>query len=413
MERDHSRGAWRGLALVLVLAACNRDSGLEPVTPEPPRSFTIQEMQVATANNTFAFELLRTLHPGEDAQNLFVSPLSASMALGMTLNGARAETETAMRRTLGFGDLSNAQVNEAYRGLIAQLRARDPKVEFRLANSVWHERTFNVEQPFLDAARTHFSAEVRAIDFQDPSAPRTISKWAEDATGGRIKNLIESIDPLEKLFLVNAVYFKAPWTTPFEPHATRDAPFTRLDGSTVQARMMSNDAGYRSFSNADVQAVELLYADSAFSMVLLMPAEGRSLDALIGSLNPQRWDGWMSSFAPGRLQLFMPKFRFDYGVKLNDALKNMGMGIAFDPRQADFSGINRERDDVHITRVQHKTFIDVHELGTEAAAATAVGVGVTSLPPSMRFDRPFLVAIRERSTGTLVFLGRVGDPTVS
>ncbi len=410
---DFHSGRGMAAAVLLALAACGKETTVGPVT-EPPRDLTISEVKVSTANTSFGLGLLRELHRAEAEPNLFISPLSASMALGMTMNGARETTLDAMRRTLGFEGMSEADINAAYAGLIRQLRARDPKVEFRLANSVWHERTFAVEQPFLAAVREHFDAEVRGLDFADPASPGVISRWAEDATGGRIKDLIQSIDPLEVLFLVNAVYFKAPWTTPFNPDLTRPGPFRRTNG-TVQVPMMTEDASFRSFRDAEVEAVDLLYADSAFSMTLLMPVEGKSLDALVASLTPERWARLTDSFQPGRLMLTMPKFRFDYDIKLNDALSALGMGIAFQPFAANFRGINSQRTphDLYISRVQHKTFIDVHELGTEAAAATAVGIGITSLPPSMTFDRPFLFAIRERSSDTLLFLGRIGDPSAT
>jgi serpin B len=318
-----------------------------------------------------------------------------------------------MRSALGFASMPEDTVNEAYRGLIAQLRARDGRVEFALANSIWHERTFAVEQPFLDAAMRHFDAEVRGLDFGSPSSPATISNWAEDATGGRIKDLIRSIDPLEVMFLVNAVYFKAPWSTPFDPRTTSPGPFRRLDGSTASVPMMHVDAMRPWLRDSDIEAVELIYADSAFSMIVVQPAEGRTLDQVVASLTPARWQGWISALEASRLLLTMPKFRFEFGSRLDDALKSMGMGIAFAPNAADFGRITTSRDDLYISRVEHKTFIDVHELGTEAAAATAVGIGVTSLPPSITIDRAFLFAIRERESGTILFIGRVGDPTAA
>jgi len=396
--------------MAAMLLACESPSGPDR---EPPRAFTSAEQQISASNTQFGLALFAHVHRAASEPNMLVSPLSASMALGMTANGAEDETLHAMRTTLGFGTLPEDSVNAAYRGLIAQLLARDAKVEFRLANSIWHERTFPVEQPFLDAARTHFNAEVRGIDFRDAAAPRTISGWAERETGGRIKNLIERIDPLEIMFLVNAVYFKAPWSQPFEPNATRPARFTRLNGTTVDAPMMSGDATRPFVRTAEIEAVELLYGDSAFSMVVIAPAAGRKLDDLVAGLTPARWAGWMQSLEPGRLLLSLPKFRFDFGHKLNDALKAMGMAVAFDATRADFDRITRVRDDLYISRVEHKTFIDVHERGTEAAAATAVGIGVTSLPPSITIDRPFLFAIRERSSGTILFMGRVGDPTAT
>ncbi len=396
-------------ALALIATGCD-GSASGPDDLEPVRAFTQTELQVSAANTRFGLDLLSRVHRSAQEPNVLLSPLSASMALGMTLNGARASTWDAMRSTLGFGGLTEAEINEAYRGLIAQLRARDPKVEFTLANSVWHENTFSVEQPFLQALRTYFDAEVSALDFRSAAAPGIISKWAEDRTGGRIRNLIQSIHPLEVMFLVNAVYFKAPWSAPFETSATAPAAFTRLDGKTVQVPTMTADQTRPFFRDEAVEAVELLYADSAFGMVVLVPGRGRTLDDLIASLSPARWQAWMDRLTPGRLMLRMPKFRFDFSTLLNQPLADMGMAVAFQAFVADFGRITRTRNDLYISRVQQKTFIDVHERGTEAAAATAVGIGVTSLPPSIVVDRPFLFAIRERSSGTLLFAGRVGSP---
>jgi serpin B len=332
------------------------------------------------------------------------------MALGMTTNGARGETHDAMRTTLGFGGMDETAMNEAYAGLLRQLRARDDRVEIAIANSVWHEQTFAVEKPFLDAASEYFDAEVRAIDFRSASAPSTISRWAEDRTGGRIRDLIRSIDQNEIMFLVNAVYFKAPWAEPFEEQATRNGPFRTLDNRTINVPMMTADASRPIYQDDNVTVVELVYAEGAFSMVIVAPAAGRSLSNVMTLLDAQRWNAWMNGLTSSRVLFTMPKFKFDFGTKLNDALISLGMGIAFDDSRADFDRINPNRTDLYISRVEHKTFIDVHERGTEAAAATAVGVGVTSLPASITVDEPFLFAIRVRTAGTLLFIGRVGNP---
>jgi serpin B len=390
--------------------ACANES---PSEAQPGQiNFSVQETQVAGASNNFGLALLQKLRPGADDSNLLVSPLSVSMALGMAMNGARNETLAAMQQTLGFGNLSEADINAAYRGLLKQLENRDPKVEFTIANSVWHERTFNVHAPFLTAAQQHFNAHVAALDFLSPSAPGTINGWVSERTGGRIKDLIQSIDPMEKLFLVNAMYFKAPWTTPFEKALTRNGAFTRADGSTVPVPLMGRDGAFPNFQDESVQVVEMPYADSTFGMVLVAPREGGSLNTVIEGLTAERWSTWTGALQNGRIMLTVPKFQFRYGEILNSALEALGMGIAFVPGRADFMRI-ADRDDLYISRVIHKTFIDVHELGTEAAAATAVGISITSLPPEFRFDRPFLFAIRERSTGTILFLGVVGDPSKS
>jgi serpin B len=212
------------------------------------------------------------------------------------------------------------------------------------------------------------------------------------------------------MFLVNAVYFKAPWAEPFEEQATRNGPFRTLDNRTINVPMMTADASRPIYQDDNVTVVELVYAEGAFSMVIVAPAAGRSLSNVMTLLDAQRWNAWMNGLTSSRVLFTMPKFKFDFGTKLNDALISLGMGIAFDDSRADFDRINPNRTDLYISRVEHKTFIDVHERGTEAAAATAVGVGVTSLPPSITVDEPFLFAIRERTAGTLLFIGRVGNP---
>jgi len=416
MTRTMRLAALAGLVPLLTMACTERPApaetgpGADPGGGETNPSLTAQESKVLAASNAFGLELFRRVSALTDEANVLISPLSVSMALGMTLNGAAGSTFTAMASTLGFGDMPESAINAAYEGLIAKLRARDPKVEFGLANSLWYEQAFPVERSFMDALREHFDARVSALDFSDPGAPRMINDWVADETRGRITDLVDRIDPLDKFFLVNAVYFKGPWATTFNPDATRPDNFTRADGSVVQVPMMMNDAAYPSYEGDGVQAVELIYGDSAYGMVLVAPAPGRSLDEVISRLSPETWARWTSGLEPGRLMLYVPKFRFDFGSPLEQPLQDMGMGIAFDPRRADFSRINPQQDDLHISRVVHKTYIDVHELGTEAAGATAVVVGVTSLPPVMRFDRPFLVAIRERESGMLLFIGRVGDP---
>jgi serpin B len=396
--------------LTVLLAACGNDPS-EPDVREPVRTFTVQETRLADASIGFGLRLYQSVSSSESVPNVLVSPLSASMALGMTMNGAEGTTYDAMRGTLGFGTLAEAEINEAYKGLIAQLLARDAKVTFKLANSIWYERALAVKQPFIDAARAYFNAQITAMDFGDPSAPRTISAWAERETGGRIKELVKQIAPEEVMFLVNTVYFKAPWSHQFDPRSTRNGPFRRADGSTVNVPLMSRDGSYRSVQNSDAIVVELPYGDSAFSMVLLAPPEGGSLAALEQKLTTSWWNATLASLQSGRIILTMPKFKFEFGKKLNDQLEQLGMGIAFDRNRADFdriADVGGER--LYISRVEQKTYIDVDETGTEAAAATSVGIGVTSLPPSLTFDRPFLFAMRERESGALLFIGRVGDP---
>jgi serine protease inhibitor len=407
--RNGGRRLAVGVMTMIAGAACQVDRVQGPPEPVVPVDLTPQQAAVVEASTAFGLALLRDLHPEEATPNLLISPLSASMSLGMAMNGASGETFAAMRGTLGFDSLEQDEINEAYRGLIQALTVADPRVEFNLANSIWYEQTFDVNPDFFQRARDYFDAKVAGLDFSDPASPGVINDWVEAETEGRITELIDAIDPLDRLFLLNAVYFKAPWTSPFEEHATSDRPFRRADGSTVHVPTMLQDAGLRWFADDDVQAVELLYADSAYSMVVVGPGEAGDLDALVDRLTPAVWADWMGRFEASRVMLLMPKFRFDYDVELKDPLTRLGMGIAFDPWASDFSRI-APVDDLHISRVRQKSFIDVHELGTEAAAATSTTASVTSMPPVLHFDRPFLFAIRERSSGTLLFVGRIGEP---
>jgi serine protease inhibitor len=406
-------------AFALMTAAACGEAIVDPpggidIPDEDERPFLATELAATSASNQFGITLFKQVAASESNANVLLSPLSASMALGMTMNGAEGTTYDAMRSTLGFGDMDETAINTAYRGLIPQLHARDNKVEFRLANALWYRQGFQVKQPFLDAAATNFFARVTSLDFSDPTAPKTISKWAEDQTGGRIKDLVEQIDPNDVMFLINAVYFKAPWSSPFDPQSTRSAEFTRANGSRVNVPTMTRDGSYYHVIDNQVKIVELMYADSAFSMVLVAPAGNTSLAAFSSSITPATWSSWMSRLQPGRVMLSMPKFKFDYDITMNSALSALGMGVAFDWQLADFDRIHDQtRDDLHISKVRQKAFIDVHELGTEAAAATSVTISVTSMPPELRFDRPFIFAIRERSSGAILFVGRMGDPSAN
>lgn len=393
------------------LAACDG----APIGPRgelpPPRNLTAHEVAVSNTSTIFGFELLRRVHASAEEANVLLSPLSASMALGMATTGASGETYAEMRAALGFGELSEDEVNAAYRGLVDQLRVADPAVEFRLASSAWLRAGFPFESAFRDAARTYFGADVAELDFADPASPGVINAWVDEVTGGRIREIVDEIDGLDVFFLVNAIYFKAPWTQPFDEYMTVPADFRTLDGRTVQVPTMGKDGAVAHYEGDDVVVVDLPYAGERFSMTVVAPAAGRTLDDVVRDLTPERWAAWTGALQTGRVMLHMPKFRFDFDVELRSALADMGMERAFDPARARFDRITRARDDVYISGVRHATFIDVHELGTEAAAATSVTGSVTSLPPTIRIDRPFLFAIRDRESNTLLFLGRVGDPS--
>ncbi len=397
-------------AMIPALVAC-ADNPVEPERPltKLPRPLTASENAVIHANNGFAFELLREV--AEPGQNVFVSPLSVSMALGMALNGTAGETFEAVRSGLRLPDLAMDQINEGYRGLRDLLFRLDPSVEIGVANSMWMRQGYTFEARFSDAIRTYFDARAQTLDFADPGARQTINGWVKDQTRGRIESIVQEIDPDIILFLLNAVYFEGDWTVRFDPAKTRPLPFF-LEGSTdpVDVPTMSepNGRGATRFTET-VQIAELPYGAEAFSMVILQPRSEGSLADLVNSIDLAQWDAWTNGVAFRKLPVQMPTFKLDYGVLLNTPLVKVGMGPAFNPEAADFSRLTSAIR-TYISQVKHKTFLQVDEEGTVAAAATSVGISVTSVPIGIVVNRPFLLAIRERLSGTILFLGAVYDP---
>ena len=386
---------------------------MEPIV-ELPRQLTTAEREIIRTANRFGFDLFSRVNAAEPGPNVFLSPLSASMALGMLMNGAAGQTWEDMRGTLGFAGLSEAEINASYRGLIDLLLGLDPHVTVRIGNSVWSREDVPFEPPFFTAVGEYFDAEARALDFDDPASVDVINQWASDATNGRIDKVIDRIEVYHIMFLLNAIYFKGTWTQEFDPEDTRPAPFRRADGSEVTVQMMHLEAGSRVpfAATNEYQAIELAYGGGAYAMVVVLPSQDRSLDELVASLDASAWDGLIANLDSARVTVSLPRFRLEYEELLNDPLIDMGMGVAFGDA-ADFTRLTplARTDPVCIHFVKQNTFVEVNEEGTEAAAVTSVGIGAVSAPPAFVADRPFLFAIRERLSGTILFMGAIGDPT--
>ena len=405
------------LALVLLLAACS--SPAEPQEVERieslPRPLTAEERALADAGEAFAFDFLREVVREENpATNIFVSPLSASMALGMALAGAEAGTFEAMRDALRLGGLGREQIGVSYRSLIDLLSSLDPAVRLEIGNSVWHREGFTLEDGYVSEVERDFLARVGALDFADPGAADVINSWVSEATDGLIDGIVDPpIDPLTMAFLINAIYFEGAWTLQFDPARTASGDFRRSDGSTVSVPFMSMSDGEFPYAQmSDYQAIELSYGGEAFAMTVVLPSEAIGIEAFVESLDAEAWAQIIAGLRETELLVALPKFKLEYEKNLNDVLKALGMEVAFDEAAADFSRMHRDAlaMQLHITRVKQKAFVDVDEEGTRAAAVTSVEVGVTSAPPFFRADRPFLFAIRERLSGALLFTGVVRDP---
>lgn len=383
----------------------------------PPRELTAAEKRLVESDNNFGLKLFKEIIKEEGDKNVFISPLSVSMALGMTYNGADGSTREAMQTTLELSGLTIQEVNESYKSLLELLAELDPKVIFQIANSIWYRQGFPVEDEFINLNKTYFNALVRGLNFNDPNASNIINGWVDENTNGKIKEIVDDpIDPAIIMFLINAIYFKGTWTYEFDESKTKDDLFNLPDGSQKPCKMMVQKGFFQYFENSDFQAIDLPYGDGDFSMTIFLPRPQKDIDALIAEFNQENWEQWISSFSKHKLDyLQLPRFTLEYELTLNDVLKALGMEIAFSFSQADFTKMYKEEEfleNLYISKVKHKTFVKVNEEGTEAAAVTSVEIGVTSVPPSMRVDRPFVFVIRENHSQTILFMGKIVEPTL-
>jgi len=389
----------------------------EPTSPTPnPYDLTSTEKELIESDNRFGLKLFQAINETGGDRNIFISPLSAALALGMTLNGADGETRRAMEETLELSGLTPEQINASYRRLIDLLTSLDPTVELGLANSIWHRQ--DGRQPladFLAACRQSFDAQVTGLDFDDAGAADIINAWVRDQTGGRIEQIVQKPISAEVImFLINAVFFKGSWAYRFDPDRTEDGSFFRSDGSAVPCPMMTQRGRFRHYDHRDFRVLDLPYGDGAFRMSIFLPRPGGDIDSLLSEIDPWQFSGqqlrtWIGFMRSDSLDVYLPKFTLEYELDLKEVLGALGMQIAFTPA-ADF-GSMFAGGGVWIDKVKHKTFIEVDEKGTTAAAVTSV-VMIDGIDDSQFIiDRPFGFAIWEAGSGTILFIGKIVDPT--
>ena len=396
----------------LLFVQCERS--FEPVNNSSFREFTALENQVASSADKFGLKLMKSVNATQPDSNVFISPLSVSMALGMTLNGANNDTYNAIQSTLELDGLTQQQINETYKSLIDLITQVDPKVIFDIANSIWCRQGWTFEQSFIDVNKKYFNALVKSLDFNDPSTIDIINNWVYNNTNGKIDKIVSSIDPTVVMYLINAMYFKGTWKYEFDKDETIDDLFDNANGNQIPCKLMVQTNDFSYVGNSDFQAIDLPYGDGHFSMTVLLPAPNNNVDSLISNLFEENWDILLNSFSTQEGTLYLPKFELEYKITLNDVLKSLGMEIAFTPGLADFSNMYTGPLDLNIDEVKHKTFVKVDEEGTEAAAVTSVSIVFTSAGGSgftMRVDRPFVFVIREKNSGSILFWGKIVEPT--
>ena len=402
-----------GLAAIVLTGSCSKTDNTAPDLTPKSIMLTAEAPQAIQSSNEFGIGLF-TKVAEEENKNLMLSPISASTALTMLLNGCGGNTYTQLQGTLKYPDgMTISDINKAYKGLVDQLLNADPKVKLALANAIFYRNGFSVKAPFLEKMHNDYKAMVDDLDFAAPSALTTINKWASDNTNGKIPEVLKTIDGDAVMFIMNALYFNGDWSYQFDKSKTQERPFYPDSGSAVNVSTMNGEVGSKVNYGNGFKAIEMPYGRTNFTMLLIVP--DKNLSAFYPSFTPKLWnqitsdlDG-MDEF--GKTIVFMPKFKFSYEKYLNDQLISMGMVDAFIPYQADLSGISG--NSIYVDFVKQNTFVEVDEEGTEAAAVTTIGINLTSMPPQPQqfvIDKSFIFAIRERTTNTLLFIGQVVNP---
>ena len=405
----NARYFFLAVSILLLSFGCKLNNPVD----SPDIEVTEKSARLIDANNQFGFDLYKKIYAWEDeADNIMVSPLSVALALAMTYNGAETSTKEAMEKALRLDGLTKEEINLSYQTLVKGLKSVDPKVLLEIANAIYYRKGFDVETNFVTANRTYYNAEVSALDFGSPSALDVINGWVYDKTQGLIPTIIQEITPSHVMFLLNAIYFKGTWTKEFNPKSTVKQPFTIEPGKSVEVDFMHRLDTLDYARNELFSAIRLPYGKENYNMFVFLPEPEKKLEDIIVQLDKQSWNNWMKLFTKTpTVDIMLPKFKFPYEIKLNEVLSDMGMGIAFDSR-ADFRGINKDGG-LNIDYVKHKSFIEVNEEGTEAAAVTIVAIERTSVGPSKTYfhvNRPFLFAITEKTTGAVMFMGTVKNP---
>jgi serpin B len=408
------------LALLLctaVTAGCsNKDSPAveaEIISAKPIALSAAQERR-AELDNRFALAMFRNVSAAAKS-NPFFSPLSLNLALGMLYNGTSDDTRTELAQVMGFADFTEAEINDYYLLMSDALLSVDPLTELGIANSIWYRKGFAVKPTFVSINQQYFSAEVQSLDFGSPDAASVVNGWCADKTKDKIKEIIEPPIPDNVvMYLINALYFKSKWQYTFDKSESREADFTKASGDAVRATFMRHTATLPYYLDEHVQCVEMPYGNQAFSMVVVLPQGGTSVEQLVEKFDSETWQGITDGLRERKVSVTFPRFKVECEIGLNEPVQQAGIQRIFDD-----GGLLNISDDLRlaVSNIKQKTFVEVNEEGTEAAAVTVVEMELTSAGPSspvsFNADRPFLYLIREKSTGVILFVGRLDEPKES
>ena len=397
--------------ILIFFIGCKQDDCCEP-EDESPVTFALPDLQ--SSSRKFSGNLFKEIMSGAEVdENVVISPLSILTALYMTYNGSAGETRADMSSALELEEnIDPESVNKIYLELLEILTPEMDSVEMHMANGVfWDKDRIDPHSEFLNAMETTYEAELIPEQFEsDPEGTlEKINNWVDTHTEGRIQKILEELSPEEVMFIINALYIKASWLNPFDPDNTTDFPFTKADGEEIFVPYLNKDFQLSYSNNSDFQAVKLPFKDTSYAMHFIIPSG--DLESFIAETDyPEFFESLDNIYQQQRIQLFLPKFETEYKANLTEVLKLLGMETAFDPIQADFSDLGEANGNLFLSRVEHKTYFKMDEKGVEGAAVTAVGVGVTSLPPRVWFNKPFLFVLYHHKSGTPVFIGKISNP---
>lgn len=399
------------LPISIFIFSCEKNGGPKEEGTGKDLALNQHEQQKAEADNEFTFKLFKQALNGESSgKNIMLSPLSVSMAVGMASNGSAGATLEGIRTAMEFKNFTEAQVNDYYRKLTTELPELDPKATLRIANSIWYDNGFTALPAFLQVNKDYYHATAEGLDFTSEGAKDRINGWVSEKTNGKITGIINQISPTMVMYLINAVYFKSNWTYKFDQKNTAKGDFFLDADHKVQTDFMNAKVTFNATAVQDANIYELPYGNKKYSMVIAVPTGNKPVTEFAAGIDQAKWKGWMTGLKETTKDIRMPKFKFSYDIALNGALKGLGMRLAFgEGGVADFTRINAAGG-LLIDEVKHKTFIEVNEEGTEAAAVTSVGIVLTSAGSTVVFNRPFLFAIREMKTGLILFTGIVNNP---
>ena len=401
------------IALISMLLGCTSQNDPIHQIPKDATPITLstaQQLRVSQ-DNAFAFDLLKKTITTSGETNVFISPLSVSIALGMAWNGANGQTKTELETALKMSGMSVGDINSYYKIMQSTLPGIDPTTKLSIANSLWYKTGFPVKTDFLKVNTDYFGAYVKEMDFSQSWAVDTINNWCAKKTNNLIKKPLDNIDPNDVMFLVNAIYFKGIWRKHFETKNTTEANFTNELNNQVKVNMMYQKDTFAYKADNYAQYLDMPYGNKAFSMTVILPADGKTTTDVLNQLTPDYWNSTLQTMPTKQVEVYMPRFKTQNNLQLNNSLKSMGMNLAFTDF-ADFSNIANMN--LKISKVIHDTYVEVTEEGTEAAAVTIIGVVATAMPvpeptPVFRVNKPFLFVIREKSTGVILFVGKMGN----